>query len=139
MAYRPQINYNCPSPKMAWILIIFDQLLIIFVAFVSLDLNYLNDHEMPVTNQLPHKDYIYFPPEVPPELQCLVLQLGEKREWKKGVMRHLILGEQMPSSCHTTNGGTCIFPYIRGMYPSASLWPLTLPPPLLRWSDRDYL
>ena len=30
---------------MAWISIIYDQLLIIFVAFVSLDLNYLIDQE----------------------------------------------------------------------------------------------
>ena len=31
---------------MAWLLIIYDQLLVIFVAFVSLDLNYLIDQEI---------------------------------------------------------------------------------------------
>ena len=44
-------------------------------------------------------------------------------------MGPLVFGEQRPASCPTTGGGTCIFPYIYSMYPAASLWPLTLPPP----------
>ena len=44
-------------------------------------------------------------------------------------MGDLVLGEQRPASCPTTKGGSCIFPFIYRMYPAASLWPLTLPPP----------
>ena len=65
---------------------------------------------------------------VPASRQCLVLQPGEGGEWSQGVMGDLVLGEQRPPSCPTTGGGTCIFPYILGMYPAASRWPLTLPP-----------
>ena len=57
--------------------------------------------------------------------QCLVLQPGEGGEWKQGVMGNLSLGEQRPTSCPTTGGGACIFPFIYSMYPAANMWPLT--------------
>ena len=66
---------------------------------------------------------------VPASRQCLVLQPGEGGGWSQGVMGDLVMGEQRPVSCPTTSGAACIFPSISGMYPAASLRPLTLPPP----------
>ena len=43
--------------------------------------------------------------------QCLVLEPGEGGGWSQGVMGDLVLGENFATSCPTTLGDSCIFPF----------------------------